>query len=173
MLAWNKRNLKLAALACIAMNLSFTGLAHAKASDNTNTIIEELQPQGTIFPIGTYNERNKHNFTGDSYVARLAGDKGINIANVTFVDGAHTHWHIHNGTCQIIMPVSGKGYYQIWGQAPQKLKLGETISIPDGVKHWHGAAPNSTFQHVVVTGPDKYTTTWLEEVDSKIFNELK
>ncbi len=129
--------------------------------------------KGTVFPIGTYNERNKNNFTGESYVARLGGQNGINIANVTFVNGAHTYWHIHEGTCQILMPVAGKGYYQIWGQEPKVLKLGETVTIPDGIKHWHGAANGQTFQHVAVSGPAKYKNIWLEPVDEQVFKTLK
>lgn len=151
-----------------------TNMTEAASVKTTSDIAKSLNKlSGIAFPLGNFNESNKRNFTGDSYVARLNSKDGVNVANVTFVQGAHTFWHIHHGTCQVILPVLGKGYYQIWGQEPQQLKLGETVVIPEGIKHWHGAAKGQTFQHVVVTGPAKYTTEWLEPVDNKVFQNLK
>lgn len=86
---------------------------------------------GTVFPIGSYNARNVDHFTGDSYVAPLS--KGpVPVANVTFVRGAHTHWHVHHGTSQTLLAVSGQGYYQIDGQPPRQLLPGQNVTIPTG-----------------------------------------
>lgn len=38
---------------------------------------------------------------------------------------------------------------------------GDVVIVPDGVKHWHGANPDSWFSHLAVT---KGKTEWLEEV---------
>lgn len=84
--------------------------------------------QGAVFPVGTYNARNTAHFTGDSYVASLS-DGNIPVANVTFVHGAHTYWHIHHGTSQILLAVSGKGYYQLDGQAPHVLLPGQSVTF--------------------------------------------
>ena len=128
---------------------------------------------GVVFPIGEPNTKNAAHFTGDSYVAWLS-DGGVPIGNVTFVDGAHTYWHRHHGSCQVLVAESGRGYYQIWGEKPQELKPSMTITIPEGVKHWHGAAPNTNFQHIsVMKSVSGITTEWLEEVDSKLFASLK
>lgn len=128
---------------------------------------------GVVFPIGEPNTPNAAHFTGDSYVAWLS-DGGVPIGNVTFVDGAHTYWHRHHGSCQVLVAESGRGYYQIWGEEPHELRPGMTVTIPEGVKHWHGAAPHADFQHIsVMKSVPGITTEWLEAVDSKLFDSLK
>ena len=170
--------LKSLALLVFCVTVSATtmvAVASAATSEatNVNQIEKALKKtSGAIFPLGEYNQANKDNFTGDSYVARLESKNGVNVANVTFVKGAHTHWHIHHGTCQILLAESGSGYYQIWGEAAKRLKPGESVTIPEGIKHWHGAAPGKMFQHVVITGPAKYTTEWLEPVNDEFYQEL-
>ncbi len=128
--------------------------------------------QGAVFPVGTYNARNTAHFTGDSYVASLS-DGNVPVANVTFVHGAHTYWHIHHGTSQTLLAVSGKGYYQLDGQAPHVLLPGQSVTIPEGVRHWHGAAPGHMFQHIAVMEPVQGAwTEWREPVDKQLFDSL-
>ena len=56
----------------------------------------------------------------------------------------------------------------------QKLNPGDRVSIPAGVKHWHGAAPGHCFQHVAVMQPVKGARTeWLEPVDETTLEVLK
>lgn len=71
-----------------------------QAADTLEAKLKSLD--GAIFPIGEQNTANAAHFTGESYVARLS-DGGVPIANVTFVDGAHTYWHIHHQSCQILI----------------------------------------------------------------------
>lgn len=126
----------------------------------------------TVFPVGTYNARNTAHFTGDSYVASLS-DGNVPVANVTFVHGVHTYWHIHHGTSQTLLAVSGKGYYQLDGQAPHVLLPGQSVTIPAGVRHWHGAAPGHMFQHIAVMEPVQGAwTEWREPVDKQLFDSL-
>lgn len=133
----------------------------------------EAKQEGAVFPIGEYNSRNAAHFTGDSYVARLTQEP-IPVANVTFVNGAHTYWHVHHGSCQLLLAVSGRGYYQIWGQEPQPLRPGMAVTIPEGTVHWHGAAPNTTFQHIAVMQSNtSVTTEWLDEVNPDEYEKLQ
>lgn len=125
---------------------------------------------GTVFPIGSYNEKYAPYFTGQTFLAPLAKD--VPVSNVTFIDGAHTFWHVHHGTCQILVGVSGHGYYQIWGQKPQKLEPGMTVTIPEGTKHWHGAAPGQMFQHIAIMEPKQASTEWMEPVNQKDYEKL-
>ena len=148
----------------------------------TSTFAEEAVPVkeitaglkkdgGTIFPMGVPNPYSQY-FTGKSYLNPLS-DK-VNVANVTFGKGTHTYWHIHHKTCQILVPESGSGYYQIWGQPAKKFKNGETVTIPAETKHWHGAAPGHYFQHLsIMESVEGAGTEWLEEVDQKDFDSLK
>jgi len=132
-----------------------------------------LDAGGTVFPIGSPNTTYEKYFTGKSYAALLSKG-GVPVYNVTFDQGAHTYWHIHHKTCQILVAESGRGYYQIWGESAKELHPGETVTIPEGVKHWHGAAPGSMFQHLAIMEPVKDASTeWLEPVDAEEYNALK
>ncbi len=148
--------------------------AASSVSPNEQEIIEALEKTGgTVFPVGEPNIKNTANFTGESYVAWLS-DGGVPIGNVTFVNGAHTHWHVHHKSCQVLIAESGRGYYQIWGEEPHELLPGQTVTIPEGVKHWHGAAPGSMFQHIsVMKSVPGITTEWLEEVNPSDYDVLK
>lgn len=160
----------LAAAACLV-----TG-AQTQAADYPT--VEEVQAKlinvdGAIFPIGNPNVTYEKYFTGLTYHASLAKDS-IGVSNVTFIDGAHTFWHIHHGTCQILVTESGAGYVQIWGQDPVELKPGVVFTVPEGVKHWHGAAPGKMMQHLSIMQSNKEVSTeWLEPVDEKFFESLR
>ena len=47
-----------------------------------------------------------------------------------------------------------------------RVKAGDTVLIPPGVKHWHGAAPDRLFSHLAMSenGPNGEGTAWLEAV---------
>ena len=49
------------------------------------------------------------------------------------------------------------------------LHPGDTVNIPAGVKHWHGAAPDSWFSHIAVEVPgENCSNEWLEEVTDEV-----
>ena len=92
---------------------------------------------------------------------------------MTFEPGCRNNWHIHhakNGGGQILVCVAGRGYYQEWGKPAQELRPGDVVNIPAGVKHWHGAAPDSWFSHLAVEVPgDETSNEWLEAVDNTVY----
>ena len=141
--------------------------------------VEEVQAKlatagGTVFPIGNPNVNYEKYFTGRTFLAPLTSGQSMGVANVTFVDGAHTFWHIHHGSCQILVTESGAGYVQIWGQEPVELMPGIVFTVPEGVKHWHGAAPGKIMQHLsIMQSNSEVSTEWLEPVDAKFFESLK
>ena len=70
--------------------------------------------------------------------------------------------------------VGGRGYYQEWGKEPVELHSGDAINIPAGVKHWHGAAPDSWFSHLAIEVPgENNSTEWLEPVGDEEYAKLK
>lgn len=137
------------------------------------SVMKDLKKEkGTIFPLGGQNVNYEKYFTGRTFHNSMAADS-ISVSNVTFTKGAHTFWHVHHGSCQILVTEAGRGFYQIWGEKPVELKPGVVATIPEGVKHWHGAAPNATMQHLSVMqkNPD-VSTEWLEEVDPAEYAKL-
>ena len=154
---------------------SSTSFAAPVTAQEEISITKELARHGgAVQPIGETNDAYSKYFTGQSYLANLSTEKNLPVFNVTFAHGAHTFWHIHHKSCQVLIAAAGRGYYQIWGQEPQELLPGQTATIPAGVKHWHGAAPGTSFQHIALMQQVKgVTTEWLEPVDNSEFQKLK
>ncbi|MBQ4430265.1 MAG: antibiotic biosynthesis monooxygenase [Synergistaceae bacterium] len=128
------------------------------------------------FPAGKPNTAYAQYFDGMSYLAPLSLEQ-VAIFNVTFEPGCRNHWHIHHaksGGGQILIAVSGRGWYQEWGKPAQELKPGDVVNIPANVKHWHGAAKDSWFQHFAVEVAGEETSNeWCEAVDPEEYALLK
>ena len=51
---------------------------------------------------------------------------------------------------------------------------GDVINIMPGVKHWHGAAPDSWFSHLAVEVPgENCRSQWCEPVSEEEYRKLK
>lgn len=122
------------------------------------------------FPIGAPNDAFAKYFIGQSYLAPLSTEQ-VGVYNVTFEPGCRNNWHVHhakNGGGQILICVAGRGFYQEWGKPAQKLHPGDVVNIAPGVKHWHGAAPDSWFSHLALEVPgEEISNEWLEPVNDE------
>ena len=129
-----------------------------------------------VFPIGAPNDGFGQYFIGQSYLAPLSTEQ-VGIFNVTFEPGCRNNWHIHKadkGGGQILVCVAGRGYYQEWGKEAIELHPGDVVNIPVGIKHWHGAAPDSWFSHLAVEVPgENGSNEWLEAVDGAQYGKLQ
>ena len=132
-----------------------------------------------MFGTGGPNEAFAQYFTGRSFLNPLTNPQktALFLANVTFEPGCRNNWHIHNaakGGGQILICVAGRGYYQEWGKDAIEMNPGDCINIPVGVKHWHGAAPDSWFSHLAIEVPgENGSNKWLEAVDAETYGKLK
>ena len=129
-----------------------------------------------VFGTGAENTAFARYFTGNSYLNPLTrpGESTVGLANVTFEPGCRNNWHIHHKGGQILLCTGGRGYYQEWGKEPQELHAGDVVNILPEVKHWHGAAKDSWFQHLAVEVPaEGGSNEWLEEVSDEEYNKLK
>lgn len=127
----------------------------------------------SVFPMGNpLPDKFSKYFSGQAYLEPLT-DKGGPIANVTFEPSCRNNWHIHHKGGQILLVTGGKGWYQAWGEKPQKLLPGDVVNIPPEVKHWHGAAKDSWFSHLAVEiTADGASNEWLEAVSDEEYNRL-
>ena len=56
----------------------------------------------------------------------------------------------------------------------RELHAGDVVNIPPEVKHWHGAAKDSWFQHLAIEVPaEGASNKWLEEVSDEEYGKLK
>lgn len=128
-----------------------------------------------MFPVGEPNDAFAQYFSGKSWLAPLTSEQ-VPTANVTFEPGCRNNWHVHNaeaGGGQMLICVGGRGYYQEWGQPAQEMLPGDVVNVPAGVKHWHGAAPDSWFAHLAFTVPgENCSNEWLEPVSDEDYGKL-
>jgi quercetin dioxygenase-like cupin family protein len=135
--------------------------------------MENNLSESVIFPRG--NKADDRIFTGNVWIKMLVTEKEYNcsVYNVTFEPGARTYWHSHPGG-QILLITGGKGYAQEEGKPARLLRPGDVVTIPQNVKHWHGATKNSCFVHIgISTNPQVGDAKWFEEVNEQEYNKLK
>ena len=146
--------------------------AEASSAEDEKTAYE----RSLLFPLGQPNDAYKQYFIGQSYLAPLSTEQ-VGVFNVTFEPGCRNNRHIHHaksGGGQILVCVGGRGYYQAEGEAARELRAGDVVNIPAGVKHWHGAAPDSWFSHLAIEVPGEQSSTeWLEPVTDSEYSKLK
>ncbi len=136
-------------------------------------IADKTGVETVLFGLGEENTAYAKYFIGKSYLQPMTKD-GISASNVTFEPKCRNNWHIHHKTGQTLFVVSGRGWYQEWGKPAQELKAGDVVNIPEGVKHWHGAAKDSWFTHIAISVPNEGAIAeWLEPVEDEEYNKLK
>ncbi|MTI47238.1 MAG: cupin domain-containing protein [Firmicutes bacterium] len=140
--------------------------------------VEEFNKKNA-FGKGQENTMFAKYFIGESYLNPLTkvGEDPVFVANITFEPGCRNNWHIHHGTKggeQILICTAGEGWYQEEGKEPVSLESGMVITIPTGVKHWHGAKADSWFSHIAFSVPGEETSNeWCEAVSDEEYNKLK
>ncbi|WP_334817130.1 (R)-mandelonitrile lyase [Nostoc sp.] len=163
-----------------ATALSLSLLASAKAGANqakpasglgTPPATTMQNPQMiTITRSGSQPSRKgpAENFTGSVRVDPLFQAKEparTSGANVTFEPGARSAWHTHP-LGQILIVTAGTGRVQRWGGPIEEIRQGDVVRIPPGVKHWHGASPNTRMTHIaIVEQLNGKSTDWMEHVN--------
>ena len=137
---------------------------------------EQKGNHGGIFGMGEPNVNFAQYFIGNSYLKPLAKTDNIFIANVTFEPKCRNNWHIHKASKnggQILICVEGEGWYQEEGKEPQSLKVGDVVTIPANVKHWHGAKKDKWFSHLAIEVPGENTSNeWCEKVTDEEYDKL-
>ena len=138
---------------------------------------ENCTKHGGAFGLGKPNVSFAKYFIGNSYLNPLTNpSETLSLTNVTFEPGCRNNWHIHHATKgggQILICVSGEGWYQEEGKEPRKLFPGDVVTIPANVKHWHGATSNSWFSHIAIEVPGENSSNeWLEPVNDEEYKKI-
>ena len=61
-----------------------------------------------------------------------------------------------------------------WDGPVQTIRPGDVVSIPPGVKHWHGAVATKTMTHIAVTETlDGKSVEWFEQVSADQYKAAK
>ncbi len=127
-----------------------------------------------IFPPGSTPTRraSADYFTGtvwqDPIIVAPAPTR-VQVFRVSFEPGARTYWHTHP-LGQTLHVLSGAGRVQTSEGPLREIRPGDTIWIPPGEKHWHGAAPETGMVHLAIQEElDGAAVKWLEAVTDKYY----
>ena len=157
------------------MKKAIAALTMACAAAATTTAIAAptyAPDQHTIMRAGDAKSRlaGHNTFTGHVRHESLAApdkDSHYSVSVVTFDPGARTFWHTHPAGQRMII-VSGKGLIGTEKGDVRVVRQGDNVWCPAGLKHWHGAAPDTAMAHLVLTNvKDGKNVTWMEEVSEK------
>jgi quercetin dioxygenase-like cupin family protein len=122
-----------------------------------------------IKPLGSMPSRRPpaDYFTGTVWqdpIIEAPAPARIRAGRVSFEPGARTAWHTHP-LGQTLVVVSGLGRVQTWGGPIREIRAGDTVWIPPGEKHWHGASPTMAMAHIAMQEAlDGVAVEWLEHV---------
>lgn len=121
------------------------------------------------FPCGSRPSRRAPPdwFTGNVWqdpVVEAEAPARLRALLVHFDPGARTNWHTHP-LGQTLHVVSGAGRAQSRGGPVVEIRAGDTLWIPPGEEHWHGARPDMPMTHLAMQeAQDGRTVDWLEPV---------
>lgn len=113
-------------------------------------------------------------FTGDVTVTPLYpanNEMRSSGGSVTFQPGARSNWHVHP-VGQVLIVTEGVGRTGEWGKPVREIRAGDIVICPVGVKHWHGASPDSPMTHISICEekePGK-VVEWMEKVSDEQYN---
>ncbi len=91
-------------------------------------------------------------------------------ASITFEPGARTAWHSHP-LGQTLIVRAGCGRVRREGGPVEEIRPGDTVWIPPGEKHWHGASRATSMTHIAVQEElDGSAADWFEHVSDEQYD---
>jgi quercetin dioxygenase-like cupin family protein len=152
--------MKMFAALAIALLVAAPVVAHAAPDESSAIVITHsgAQPSMSAPP---------QNFTGTVRVDPLfqpVPPSRVSAGLVTFEPGARTAWHTHP-LGQTLIVTAGRGWVQEWGHERREIVPGDIVTIPPGVKHWHGATATTGVSHIAIQESEGgRNVDWLEKV---------
>ena len=111
-------------------------------------------------------------FTGTVWqdpIVQAPAPARLRALRVAFEPGARTAWHTHE-LGQTLYVTEGVGLVGLRGEAPRTIRPGDTVWIPPGEEHWHGATPTTGMTHIAMQEAEGCDpTTWLNHVSDEDF----
>lgn len=97
----------------------------------------------------------------------------VRALRVSFEPGARTAWHTHP-LGQTLYVLSGVGHVCTRGEVAKTIRAGDTVWIPPGEEHWHGASATNAMVHLAIQESlDGSVANWLEHVTDEEYDNLE
>lgn len=116
---------------------------------------------------GAPSEPRSSTFDGTVWTDPVLPATGeVTVNQVFFAPSSRTHWHRHEHG-QILHVTAGRGCIGARDGEPRALEAGDTVWIPPGEVHWHGAGRDSFLLHLAIS---LGTTRWLDPVTDTLYD---
>ena len=116
------------------------------------------------------NKASSEYFTGIVWqdpIIEASEPARVRALRVAFEPGARTAWHTHP-LGQTLYVLSGIGLMGLRNRPPQTINAGDTVWIPPGEEHWHGASATNSMTHIAIQeGLNGSVAEWLEKVSDE------
>jgi quercetin dioxygenase-like cupin family protein len=89
---------------------------------------------------------------GVAWVNSLSGAGGpssLKIDDVHFAPNSRTAWHSHP-LGQVLVVTAGVGWVQAVGAQPQRISVGDIVTVAPQEVHWHGACETTGMTHIAI-----------------------
>ena len=111
------------------------------------------------------------NYLGEALLNPLIrADESLsyNITKATFKANSTLNWHKHTDR-QVLIVVSGKGYYQEKGKQPIVIKEGDISKCTANTEHWHSSSKDQDVTYLAIY---KGETEWTEVLAQEAYDEV-
>ena len=134
-----------------------------------------IQAQTNEYDVSSYLEEGfkapNTNYLGEAWLNPLIrSDESLsyNITKATFKANSTLNWHKHTDR-QVLIIVSGKGYYQEKGKQPIVIKEGDILKCTSNIEHWHSSSKNQDVTYLAIY---KGETEWTEVLTQEAYDEV-
>ena len=111
------------------------------------------------------------NYLGEAWLNPLIrSDESLsyNLTKATFKANSTLNWHKHTDQ-QVLIIVSGKGYYQEKGKHPIVIKEGDVLTCSANTEHWHASSKEQDVTYLAIY---KGETEWTEVLTQEAYDKV-
>ena len=111
------------------------------------------------------------NYQGEAWLNRLIqSDQSLpyNITKAAFKANSTLNWHKHTDQ-QVLIVVSGKGYYQEMGKQPIVIKEGDVLKCASNTEHWHASSKEKDVTYLAIY---KGETEWTKVLTQEAYDNV-
>jgi len=134
-----------------------------------------IQAQTNEYDVSSYLSEGfkapNTNYLGEAFLNPLIrADESLsyNITKATFKANSTLNWHKHTDR-QVLIVVSGKGYYQEKGNKPIVIKEGDILKCTANTEHWHSSSKHEDVTYLAIY---KGETEWTEVLTQEAYDEV-
>ena len=127
------------------------------------------------YEVSSYHEQgfkaHNTNYLGETWLNTLIrSDETLsyNLTKAAFKANYTLNWHKHSDQ-QVLIILSGKGYYQEKGKQPIVIKEGDVLKCAANTEHWHTSSKEQDVTYLAIY---KGETKWTDVLTQEAYDEV-